>query len=246
MLRSAASKVMWVGRATVFLVGLSVILALVVGVASTALAGTGVGAAFNLGKTNTVNAVSKLVGSTASTMLLVDNNGAGTALDLRVGASNTSPADKAVAPMQVDSQAKVVNLNADKLDGMDATQLGSTPQVEPWHEVGTAGEPAFESGYSNYQDPEITWTLNTAAFYRDPFEVVHLKGFAVVVPSSCSDAGGFISQTVFTLPVGYRPAAWERLPGGIVISPDGKVRNSCEANARNEARLDGVTFRVAN
>jgi hypothetical protein len=71
VLRSAASKVMWVGRATIFLVGLAVILALMFGVASAALAGTGVGATFNLGKTNTVNAISKLVGFTASSMLMV-------------------------------------------------------------------------------------------------------------------------------------------------------------------------------
>jgi hypothetical protein len=43
MLKSAAGKVMWLGRATVFLVSLAVILALVFGVATTALAGTGVG-----------------------------------------------------------------------------------------------------------------------------------------------------------------------------------------------------------
>jgi hypothetical protein len=66
LLRSAASKVMWVGRATVFLVGLAVILAVVLGLATAALAGTGVGAAFNLGKTNTVNRLSQLVGSTDS------------------------------------------------------------------------------------------------------------------------------------------------------------------------------------
>jgi hypothetical protein len=85
MLKSAAGKVMWVGRATMFLVGLAVILALVFGVATTALAGTGVGAVFNLGKTNIVDAISKLVGTTTNSMLMVDNNGAGTALDLRVG-----------------------------------------------------------------------------------------------------------------------------------------------------------------
>jgi hypothetical protein len=37
MLRSTASKAMWVGRATVFFVGLAVILALVFGVTSMAL-----------------------------------------------------------------------------------------------------------------------------------------------------------------------------------------------------------------
>jgi hypothetical protein len=40
VIRSAASKVMWVGRATVFMVGLAVILALVLGVATTALGAT--------------------------------------------------------------------------------------------------------------------------------------------------------------------------------------------------------------
>jgi hypothetical protein len=65
MVKGAAKRVMWVGRATVFLVGLAVVLALTVGVAFTALAGSGVGARFDLGKTNTVNAVSKLVGSVA-------------------------------------------------------------------------------------------------------------------------------------------------------------------------------------
>ena len=63
-MRSAIKKVMFLGKVTTFVVGLAVILALSVGVASTALAGTGVGATLNLGKTNTVNAVSTLVGVT--------------------------------------------------------------------------------------------------------------------------------------------------------------------------------------
>jgi len=46
------------GRATTFLVAVAVILALRVGLASAALAGTGVRAAFNVGKTNTVYALS--------------------------------------------------------------------------------------------------------------------------------------------------------------------------------------------
>ena len=51
MLRNAASKVMWVGRATVFLVGLAVILALVFGAASMAF-GTN-GGNLILGQNNT-------------------------------------------------------------------------------------------------------------------------------------------------------------------------------------------------
>ena len=121
MLRSLGKKAMRVGRATVFLVGLSVILAMVFGVASTALAGNGVGAVFNLGQKNTVNRLSQLVGPTAGPMFRVDNDGTGTALDLKVGSPTANPATKATPPMTVDSQGRVTNLNADLLDGQDST-----------------------------------------------------------------------------------------------------------------------------
>ena len=106
------------GRATTFLVALAVIVAHSAGLASAALAGTGVGAAFNPGKTNMVDTLSSLVGSTPS-MLKVDI-GYGTALDLRVGPS-TIPADqKTIAPMKVDSQAMVANLTATKVVAIES------------------------------------------------------------------------------------------------------------------------------
>jgi hypothetical protein len=126
MAKTMFKKVVWLGRASTFCVGLAVILALSVGLASAALAGTGVGAPFNLGKTNTVDALSSLVGRTSSSMLKVDNNGSGTALDLRVGPSTTPPEQKAAVPMKVDSQAKVANLTADKVDGVDMPLSGDT------------------------------------------------------------------------------------------------------------------------
>ncbi len=118
MMKRAVSKVIWVSRATVFLVGLAMIFALVLGAATTALAGTGVGATFDLGKTNTVNAVGRLVGSVAGPSLTIDNDSAGvtaTALDLRVRPGKP--------PMKVDSATKVANLNADRLDGQNAPLL---------------------------------------------------------------------------------------------------------------------------
>jgi hypothetical protein len=119
MIRSAASKVMWVGRATVFLVGLAVVLAVVLGLASAALAGTGVGATFNLGKTNTVNRLSQLVGSTDKPMLRVTNKSTGTdatALTLQVQPGHV--------PMRVNSNTQVAGLNADQVDGQDVAQIG--------------------------------------------------------------------------------------------------------------------------
>jgi len=55
MLKGAVSKVMWVGKTTVFLVGLAVILALVFGVASMLLGANG----------DRTNGISRLVGSDA-------------------------------------------------------------------------------------------------------------------------------------------------------------------------------------
>jgi hypothetical protein len=71
MLRNAARKVMWVGRATVFLVGLAVILALVLGAASAAFGANG--DFFKVGRDNFASAVSVL-----------DKSGAGPALRLLV------------------------------------------------------------------------------------------------------------------------------------------------------------------
>ncbi len=97
-MKALVGKVMWMGRATVFLVGFAVILAAVMGVASMALAANG--KPFILGKNNVATKISKLVKS-----------GAGPALDLRV---DSGP------PLRVNSDAQVPNLNADKVDGMDS------------------------------------------------------------------------------------------------------------------------------
>ncbi len=101
MFRSAVGKVMWVGRATVFLVGLAVILALVFGVASTAMGSNG--QAFLLGKKNLANGISTLV-----------KQGPGPALSLVVRADQP--------PLVVNASAgKAANLDSDKLDGVDST-----------------------------------------------------------------------------------------------------------------------------
>jgi Tol biopolymer transport system component len=101
----------------------------VMGLASTALAGTGRGARFELGKTNTIKAISKLVGNVAGASLLIDNNSAiasATALDLRV--------EPGKAPMRVNPDASNLSVGVDNptgdteifnvnLDGTDLRQL---------------------------------------------------------------------------------------------------------------------------
>lgn len=122
MLRSAAGKIMWVGKATTFCVGLAVVLALVLGISSAAVAALP-GDPFKLGQTNRIDRLSTLVGSLAGPVLRVDNDGSGSALELRVGDPAAVPATKTVAPMKVDSQGKVLNLNSDELDGKSASEF---------------------------------------------------------------------------------------------------------------------------
>lgn len=114
MLRSAVSKVMWVGRATVFLVGLAVILAVVFGMASMALGANG--NPWILGHGNVATAITSLGGAAGvdGPMLRITNNDAAandTALNLNVQSGEP--------PMTVDSPTKVTNLNSDQLDGKD-------------------------------------------------------------------------------------------------------------------------------
>ena len=106
--------------------------------------------------------------------------------------------------------------------------------VEAWHEIGGLSEPAFANGWTNVGNPNEV----TAAFYKDPFGVVHLKGIV--------DNG---SGTIFTLPAGYRPSKFlaEIILRGVgvqlVVTSDGRVQVS---NGSGPAFLDGVTFRAEN
>jgi hypothetical protein len=83
--------------------------------ATTALAGTGIGAVFNLGKTNTVNATSRLAGKTSGPLLTITAKGTGPALGLHVR--------KGKAPLTVSSATQVPNLNASLLGGLAAASF---------------------------------------------------------------------------------------------------------------------------
>jgi hypothetical protein len=87
--------------------------------------------------------------------------------------------------------------------------------LDPWHNVGTAGEPAFQSGsqYSGFLP---------VGFRKDPFGRVHLRGMI----AGSLGAGAVI----FTLPVGYRPPGASVLldtiangQGRVDVAPGGNV-----------------------
>lgn len=90
----------------------------IVMISASALAGTGIGGVFNLGKTNKVNAPTTLTGKVKGKSLQLTNSGSGPALGITVRAGE--------APLVVSAKAgKAINLNADKLDGHDASYFAS-------------------------------------------------------------------------------------------------------------------------
>jgi hypothetical protein len=176
MLRTAAKKVAWVGRTASMVLGLALVLALVLGVATMALGATG--GNFILGKGNSAGATSKLTSAVAGPTLNLINNGtaaAATALNLTV------PSGK--PPLRVNSSTKVDNFNADlldskhaadflganqkaadsdKLDGIDSTDFVQWNSTSFVHGNGTAYQGAVDvppGATSNLildiQDPQI-------------------------------------------------------------------------------------------
>ena len=111
----------------------------VVMLATSAMAGTGIGAVFNLGKTNTVNAQSTLNGAASGKNLQITNTGSGGGLGIKVGAGRH--------PIVVNAGAGLAtNLNADKLDGLRASAfLRSSAEA---YALVKPSVPSFVSGYT--------------------------------------------------------------------------------------------------
>lgn len=217
--------------------------------------GTAVAASYlALGGTNTATKTTTLRTAANAAVLQVTGTGTGSATR---GIGISVPAGR--APITVNSGAgKATNLNADKLDGIDATGFVRGP-VEAWHEVGTAGNPAFfcvdpaAAGTCMWANFDAFFGYNSVAFYKDPLGVVHLKGLATGITTfptpQCE------KYAIFTLPVGYRPArttvamtligdpnTWARLD----ILTDGKV-TVCLPETDYVGKwisLDGIEFRA--
>jgi hypothetical protein len=125
----------------------------------------------------------------------------------------------------------------------DQGPAGLLVTVEAWHEVGTSGEPAFATGWQNFNAP-----VTTAAFYKDPFGVVHLKGWV-----SGNTSTGTI---IFTLPESYRPTKevcaasvdQSQTPPraiAVCIGASGAVQEPNNFPSTTiQVALDGITFRA--
>ena len=119
--------------------------------------------------------------------------------------------------------------------------VGVVADVEEWRDVGDTNEPAFENSWANIANEAV------AAFYRDPYHRVHIKGHV--------DSGS-TGNRIFTLPENYRPdedlvficfnSAGGPGPGGasvyVTITTDGYVVPTFTGGV--DMVLDGISFRV--
>jgi hypothetical protein len=83
--------------------------------------------------------------------------------------------------------------NAAKLNGQPASAFATAQPIER-RVVGAPGEPPFENGWS-----ASPTDFGPPTFGKDQFGFVHLEGAAV--------HSGASTETIFTLPAGYRPAS---------------------------------------
>lgn len=107
--------------------------------------------------------------------------------------------------------------------------------LEAWHQVGGAGEPAFQNAWVN--NSEANW--GPVRFRKD-------RGKVTLVGAA---SGGGANASIFTLPIGYRPPQRRRFivdhnggPGRLEVGADGTVFTIGGASATTF--LDGVSFYV--
>jgi hypothetical protein len=116
---------------------------------------------------------------------------------------------------------------------VDSTQL---PDVESQKLVGVTGNAQFSNSWTNFGG-----TNASAAYYKDPFGRVFLKGTV---------KSGTVNTAIFTLPVGYRPQEAEVFAvycngavGFITVNPDGTVVQS-GGGSNASLTLSGISFRA--
>jgi len=120
-------------------------------------------------------------------------------------------------------------------DRLDRLERRLTEQV--WYVVGQFGAPIFTNNWANYGA-----TFNPAGFMKDANGFVHLRGMVI---------SGTIGQSIFTLPIGFRPANSELMVTmsnqaicRIDISPQGLIIPTVGVNTW--LTLDNLSFYASN
>ena len=172
--KTILTKTIWLGRGMATVMGLAMLLALTVGLASTALAGTGIGARFDLGETNFVNATSRLVGNVNGPVLTVKNTNGTSSDNVPLSLETTDIGFIPPPPMKVNSTGKVSNLNVDLLDGRDSTAFVPTKTYQVTEQRTGAGGGSLEqrSPKCDQGDVILNGGFSTVAFQPDSGVVV--------------------------------------------------------------------------
>jgi len=173
-------------------------------VASAAFAGTGIGAVFNLGKTNAVNAPTQLRGSVNTGQLqVVNTNTGGLATGIGIAVPSNRP------PLVVTSKAKVGNLNADLLDGVDSSQLalagGSTGYIVD----------DVASGLAAATCPSGTKLTGGGGYAAGADNVLILSGPDPSTARTWDAAATPSTEEVFALAICYNPRG--KVPGAVSL-----------------------------
>jgi hypothetical protein len=123
--------------------------------------------------------------------------------------------------------------------------------MDNWHAVGAAGEPGFQNGWQNLSGPPES----PASFRKYPDGKVLLRGIL-----NKGGANWIANETVFTLPVGYRPAYTSHYSvrvfatgttennGRIDIWTDGQIKliEGATTNPVGWLNIEGIEFDVGD
>lgn len=223
VMKQIFSKAMMVGRTTALTLGVAVMLALVLGIGTTAVAATG--ANFLLGKSNSARAVSKLTSAVAGPTMQLINNGtaaAATALNLKVPAGH--------APLTVNSGAgTATNLSADRLDGKDSNYFQQANATAGGDLSGSYPNPQLAQGAVG-PDEVANWSLGIE-------DVTKSAGFASLDPGVVP-ASGCIDQSVMGMDV----AQWDF----ILVNPPRSLPDGLVASPTLASATGPFTFRICN
>ncbi len=173
-------KVMWMARATTTVVGLAIMLALVFGVATTAIGATG--GNFILGKANGATTVSKLTANIAGPALTLVNQSteaAATALNINVASGK--------APLKVNAAAgTATNLSADELDGKSSEQFANAAHPHSGADItsGTVAEARIDGAVARDAEVMPTVKANDGAGSGVDADTIDGQNSSAFAPSS--------------------------------------------------------------
>jgi hypothetical protein len=137
--------------------------------------------------------------------------------------------------------------NAQTADSSRTAQTANAlAPPEPWHQVGTVGEPQFQNGCHDYGEEGGGGGIGPLRFYKDHEGVVHLEGgyyFCLTMEA-----------TGFQLPPGFRPDGLRQYPlafgkeGQVVTIAPSRPEEPSMSGAvqcgKQICLLSGITFRA--